>query len=117
MPGFLEIISRFLVQAVPSVSRGQLRWEFANIAAAVALLSIAFVAIALFFFSPQDTRRHLDLLRYLLRSLCRRLLASVRSFRALFNEPGPFWDCVNWDITCTILVPFGLFFPRWAANS
>ena len=50
MPGFLEIISRFLIQAVPSVSRGPLRWEFANIAAAVALLSIAFVAIALFLF-------------------------------------------------------------------
>src|SRR5207245_8029558 len=110
MPGFLETISRFLVQAVPSISRGQQRWEFANIAAAVALLSIAFVAIALFLFR-RKTRDPTLIYFAIFRALYAvRLLASVRSFRALFNEPGSFWDYVNWDITCTILVPFGLFF-------
>ena len=110
MPGFLETISRFLVQAVPSISRGQQRWEFANIAAAVALLSIAFVAIALFLFRRKTRDPTLIYFAIFCALYAVRLLASVRSFRALFNEPGSFWDYVNWDITCTILVPFGLFF-------
>ena len=40
----------FAQLAFPLVSRAELRWEFTNIAAAVALFSIALAAIALFFF-------------------------------------------------------------------
>ena len=110
MPGFLEIISRFLAQAVPSISRGELRWEFANIAAAVAVLSIALVAIALFFFRRKTRDPTLIYFAIFCVLYAVRLLANVPFFRSLFNEPGAFWDYVNWDITCTILVPFGLFF-------
>jgi hypothetical protein len=39
-----------LAQAVASFSRSDLRWELANIAAAVAILSIALAAITLFCF-------------------------------------------------------------------
>jgi hypothetical protein len=49
-PDFLQIIAIILAQAVSPLSRSDLRWEFLNIAAAVALLSTALVAIALFFF-------------------------------------------------------------------
>jgi hypothetical protein len=94
-----------LAQAAASFSR----WEFANMAAAVALLSIALAAIALFFFR----RRTHDLTLIYFGLFCilyaTRLLAVLTSFRSLFNEPQMFWDYVNWVITCTIILPFGLF--------
>src|SRR5437016_8407273 len=51
-----------LAQAVASFSRSELSWELATIAAAVAILSIALAAIALFLFSPRDPRPDADLL-------------------------------------------------------
>lgn len=50
MPDVLQTTAIFLAQAVTSLSRSELRWEFANIAAAVTILAIAFVGITLFFF-------------------------------------------------------------------
>jgi len=110
MPGFLQIISRFLGQAAPSISLWGSRWEFANIAAAVALLSIAFAAIAFFLFRRKTRDPTLIYFGIFCALYAFRLLANARFFRSLFNQPGSFWDYVNWDITCTILVPFGLFF-------
>lgn len=98
-----------LAQAVVSVSRSELRWDLANIAAAVTILSIALAAIALFCFR----RRTRDLTLIYFGLLCIlyavRLLASRPSFRSLFDESQIFWVYVNWVITCTILLPFGLF--------
>jgi phosphoserine phosphatase RsbU/P len=110
MPGFLQIISRFLGQAAPSISLWGSRWEFANIAAAVALLSSAFAAIAFFLFRRKTRDPTLIYFGIFCALYAFRLLANARFFRSLFNQPGSFWDYVNWDITCTILVPFGLFF-------
>jgi len=94
---------------VPSFSRSELRWELANIAAAVILLSIALAAMALFFFR----RRTHDLTLIYFGLFCIlyavRLLALRPSFRSLFDESRMFWDYVNWVITCTIILPFGLF--------
>ncbi len=99
----------FAQLAVPFVSRAELRWEFANIAAAVALLSIALAAIAFFFFR----RRTRDLTLIFFGLFCIlyavRLLGSVPSFRSLFNESRAFWGYLDWIITCTIILPFGLF--------
>jgi len=39
-----------------------------------------------------------------------RLLGELRFFRSLFDQPRTFWEHLNWIITCTIFVPFGLFF-------
>jgi len=98
-----------LAQAVPSFSRSELRWELGNIAAAVILLSIALAAMALFFFR----RRTHDLTLIYFGLFCIlyavRLLALRPSFRSLFDESRMFWDYVNWVITCTIILPFGLF--------
>jgi sigma-B regulation protein RsbU (phosphoserine phosphatase) len=98
-----------LAKAAVSVSRSDLRWEFANIAAAVAILSIALAAIALFCFG----RRTRDLTVIYFGILCIlyavRLLASRPSFRSLFDESRIFWVYVNWVITCTIILPLGLF--------
>jgi phosphoserine phosphatase RsbU/P len=96
-------------QAVASFSRSELRWELAIIAAAVAILSIALAAIALFCFR----RRTRDLTLIYFGLLCIlyavRLLALRPSFRSLFDESRIFWVYVNWVITCTIILPLGLF--------
>ena len=86
------------------------RWEFANIAAAVALFSVALIAAALFFFRRKT--RDLTLIYFALFCILYgvRLLSTLRSFRSLFDLPPTFWIYLNWDITCTILIPFGLFF-------
>ena len=96
-------------QAVASFSRSELRWEFATTAAAVAILSIALAAIALFFFRRRT--RDLTLIYFGLFGVLYavRLLASLPSFRSLFDESQMFWVYVNWLITCTIILPLSLF--------
>jgi sigma-B regulation protein RsbU (phosphoserine phosphatase) len=98
-----------LAQAVASFSRSDLRWELATIAAAVAILSAAVAAIALFCFR----RRTRDLTLIYFSLLCVlyavRLLITLPLFRALFEASQTFWDYVNWGITCTIILPLGLF--------
>jgi sigma-B regulation protein RsbU (phosphoserine phosphatase) len=98
-----------LAQAVASFSRSELRWELANIAAAVVILSIALAAIALFCFRRRT--RDLTLIYFCLLCILYavRLLASLPSFRSLFGESRIFWVYVNWVITCTIILPLGLF--------
>jgi phosphoserine phosphatase RsbU/P len=98
-----------MVQAVASLSRSELGWEFANFAAAVALLSIALAAIALFFFRRRT--RDLTLIYFGLFCILYavRLLVLRPSFRSLFDESRMFWDYVDWVITCTIILPCGLF--------
>ena len=98
-----------LAQSVVSLSRSELRWEFANFAAAVVLLFIALAAIALFFF--RRGTRDLTLIYFSVFCILYavRLLASLRSFRPLFLESRVFLDYVNWVITCTIILPFLLF--------
>jgi sigma-B regulation protein RsbU (phosphoserine phosphatase) len=101
--------AHLLAQVVASFSRSELRWELATIAAAVAILSIALAAIGLFCFR----RRTRDLTLIYFGLLCFlyavRLLASRSSFRSLFDESQMFWVHVNWVITCTIVLPLGLF--------
>ena len=83
MPDGSRTAVPFLAQVAVSLSRPELRWEFANIAAAVALLSIALAAIALFFFR----RRTRDLTLIFFGLFCVlyavRLLALLPSFRSL----------------------------------
>jgi len=88
----LPTIAITLAQAVPPLSRSELRWQFLNIAAAIALLSVAFVAIALFFFRRKT--RDLTLIYFsLFCSLyAARLLTTVRSFRSLSISRPLFGD-------------------------
>lgn len=98
-----------LAQTVASFSRSELRWEFARMAAAAALLFIALAAIALFFFRRRT--RDLTLIYFGLFVIlyAARLLAGLPSFRSLFVESEMFWLYVGWVITCTIILPLGLF--------
>jgi sigma-B regulation protein RsbU (phosphoserine phosphatase) len=98
-----------LAQAAASFSRSELRWEFANAAAAVALLSIALSPIALFCFSRRT--RDLTLIYFGLFCILYavRLLAYLSSFRSLFDESPMFWSYVGWVISNILIFPGGLF--------
>ena len=78
-------------------------------AAAVALLSVALAAVALFCFRRRT--RELTLICFGLFCILYavRLLTVLSSFRSLFHESLVFWNYVNWIITYTIILPFGLF--------
>jgi phosphoserine phosphatase RsbU/P len=99
-----------LQSAQISIFRSILLLELANIAVASALLTFAFAAVALFLFRRRT--RELTLLYFAVFCLlyALRMLASCSLVRSLFHQPGTFWVYVNWFITCTILVPFSLFF-------
>jgi hypothetical protein len=105
-----------LAQAVPSFSRSELRWELANIAAAVALLSVALAAIALFCF--RRTTRDLTLIYFSLFCILYavRLLAYLPSFRALFDESRMFWSYLGW-VSSIIILPGGLFLYQLVGNT
>ncbi len=109
MPDVSNTTALLLAQAVVSLSRSDQRWELANIAAAVALLSIALAAIALFCFRRRTRDLTLIYLGLLSILYAVRLLAFRPSFRSLFDESPKFWSYVSWVITCTIILPFFLF--------
>jgi phosphoserine phosphatase RsbU/P len=98
-----------LALGTDAVSRTELRWEFASVAVAVVLLSVALAAITLFFF--RRTSRDVTLIDFGLFCILYavRLLTLQPSFRALFDESRAFWDYLDWFITCTIILPFSLF--------
>src|SRR5438445_10386920 len=97
-----------LAQTVASFSRSELRWELAIIAAAVAILSIAVAAIALFCF--RRGTRDLTLIYFGLLCILYavRVLASFSSFRSILNESRRLCSDVSWDITFPISRSLGL---------
>src|SRR5580700_8524236 len=107
MPDISNPMAILLAQAV--VSRSDLRWEFANIAAAVALLSVACAAIALFCFRPGT--RDLTLIYFSLFCIfyAVRVLASLPSFRSLFDESPKFWNYLGWLVSSIIFFPGALY--------
>jgi hypothetical protein len=109
MPDASRTTALLLAQAVASFSRSELRWELANIAAAVALLAIALAAVALFFFRRRPYELTLVYFGLFCILYAARLLADRPSFRSLFDESRTFWNYVNWAITCSIALPIGLF--------
>jgi sigma-B regulation protein RsbU (phosphoserine phosphatase) len=98
-----------LAQTAIFPPRSELQWEFANVAGAVVLLSVALAAIAFFFFRRKS--RDLTLLFFGLSCTLYavRLLANQRIFRLLFDASPTFWIYLDWVITATIILPFGLF--------
>jgi phosphoserine phosphatase RsbU/P len=109
IPDMLNATALLSAQAVVPLTRTELRWEFANTVAAVALFLIALAAIALFFF--RRGARDLTLIYFGLFCILYavKLLTLLSSFRTLFDESQMFWNYVSWAITCTIILPAGLF--------
>jgi sigma-B regulation protein RsbU (phosphoserine phosphatase) len=107
MPDISNPMAILLAQAV--VSRSDLRWEFANIAAAVALLSVAFAAIALFCFRPGTRDLTLIYVSLFCVFYAVRVLASLPSFRSLFDESPTFWNYLSWLVSSIIFFPGALY--------
>src|SRR5579864_2947835 len=107
MPDISNPVAILLAQAV--VSRSDLRWEFANIAAAVALLSVAFAAIALFCFHPGTRDLTLIYVSVFCVFYAVRVLASLPSFRSLFDESPTFWNYLSWLVSSIIFFPGALY--------
>jgi len=105
-----------LFRLAPAVSRSQLRWELVNIAVAVALLSVALTAIALFFFRRGARDLTLIYFSLLLILYAVRMLALRESIRALFDLPRIDWIRLDWAITCCITLPLSLFLLQVAGN-
>jgi phosphoserine phosphatase RsbU/P len=91
------------------LTRSQLRMEFLAIAVGVVLLAFAIAAAAIYFFRRKT--RDLTLIFFAVFALMYavRLLTDRPLVRSLFSMSPAFWEYLNWVITCTILLPFGLF--------
>jgi sigma-B regulation protein RsbU (phosphoserine phosphatase) len=98
-----------LGQTVISLPSSLLKWELVQIVVSAVLLFTALAAIALFFFRRKTG--DLTLIFFGLFSLLFsvRLLTGLQVIRSLSGYSQTFWLYVNWSITCTIVVPFGLF--------
>jgi len=99
-----------LAQASFPFPHSLLLLELANIAVSAALLTFSFAATALFFFRRRVRERILLYFALFCFLYAVRMLAGCTLVRTLFHQPNVFWVYVIWVITCTILVPFGLFF-------
>jgi phosphoserine phosphatase RsbU/P len=98
-----------LSQTVISLPSSLLKWELVQIVVSAVLVFIALAAIALFFFRRKTG--DLTLIFFGLFSLLFsvRLLTGLQVIRSLSGYSQTFWQYVNWSITCTIVLPFGLF--------
>jgi len=90
-------------------SRTQLRWEFVITTAAVTLLAVAATALALFVFRRRTGDPTLIYFGLFCLLYGLRLLSNISTFPALFDFSRTFWVYLNWVITCTIVIPLGLF--------
>jgi phosphoserine phosphatase RsbU/P len=83
--------------------------EFLAIAVGIVLLAVGLLALAVYVFRRQT--RDLTLIFFALFVLMYaiRLLGGRPLVRSLFAVSPQFWGYLNWVITCTILLPFGLF--------
>jgi sigma-B regulation protein RsbU (phosphoserine phosphatase) len=105
-----QVVALLLAQVAHPASRLELRLDFANVAAGVALLAVALAAVALFFFRRRASDPTLVYFGLFCALYAVRLLINSVSFRALFDVSRHVWPYINWLITCTIIIPVSLFF-------
>jgi phosphoserine phosphatase RsbU/P len=107
------VLIPFLAQVAPQVAhtltRPQLRMEFLAIAVGVVLLAVGLAALAVYFFRRQTRDLTLIFFAVFVLMYAVRLMTDRPLVRSLFALSPAFWGYVNWVITCTILLPFGLF--------
>jgi sigma-B regulation protein RsbU (phosphoserine phosphatase) len=99
-----------------TLTRSQIRWEFLHAAVGVVLLVSGCAAVALFFFRRKT--RDLTLVYFGLFSIVYaiRLLSRQGIVQLLLDVSPRFWVYVDWFITCTIVLPFGLFLYQLAGE-
>lgn len=117
MPEGMNTGALVLAQASASFSRSELRWEFANISAAVVFLFLALAAIALFCF--RRVTRDPTLIYFALFCLLYgvRVLAYLPFFRSLFNESPTFWNYLALVISNILFFPGALFLYQVVSES
>lgn len=97
-----------LLQPV-TLTPSQLRWDLLNVGVGVLLLVIGLAAISLFFFRFKSRDRSLIYFGLFTILYAIRLLGNRLIIESVFDVPRIFWDYMNWAISCTIVLPFGLF--------
>jgi phosphoserine phosphatase RsbU/P len=98
-----------LSQAMVTLSRAQLGEDLLNIAIGMLLLFVAIAAIALFFLRRKTRDLTLVYFGIFVTLYAIRLIVPQLTLRALFGYSESFSGQVTWIITCTIILPFGLF--------
>jgi phosphoserine phosphatase RsbU/P len=97
-----------LLQPV-TMTPSQLRWDLLSVGVGVLLLVIGLAAIALFFFRFKSRERSLVYFGLFTILYALRLLGNRTIIESVVDVPRNFWNYVNWAISCTIVLPFGLF--------
>lgn len=97
-----------LLQPV-TMTPSQLRWDLLSVGVGVLLLVIGLAAISLFFFRFKSRERSLVYFGLFAILYAIRLLGNRIIIESVFDVPRIFWNYVNWAISCTIVLPFGLF--------
>jgi phosphoserine phosphatase RsbU/P len=100
-----------LLQFALDISHSQLRWELLILAVGVMLISFGAAAlVSALYFVRRNTRDYTLIYFGLFSAMYGlRLLAGLQIIQAIFSHSPLFWRYVDWLITCTILVPLGLF--------
>ncbi|HEX4380881.1 MAG TPA: SpoIIE family protein phosphatase [Candidatus Acidoferrum sp.] len=87
----------------------ELRWDLLNIGVAVLLLVIGLTASILFFFRPKWRDRSLIYFGVFTILYALRLLGHRMLVESVIDVPRDFWDYFGYFISCTIIIPFGLY--------
>ncbi len=100
-----------LLESALEISRAQLRWELLILAVGVMLISAGAAAfVSALYFARRKTRDYTLIYFGLFSAMYGlRLLAGLQVIQSMFSHPPIFWRYLDWFVTCTILVPLGLF--------
>jgi sigma-B regulation protein RsbU (phosphoserine phosphatase) len=87
----------------------ELRWDLLNVGVGVLLLVIGLTASALFFFRPKWRDRSLIYFGVFTMLYAVRLLANRLLIESVVDVPRIFWLYLDYFISSTIVLPFGLY--------
>src|SRR5579864_9563541 len=87
----------------------ELRWDLLNVGVGVLLLVIGLTVSTLFFFRLKWRDNSLIYFGVFTILYAARLLANRMIIESVVDVPGIFWAYLNFFISCTIVVPFGLY--------
>jgi phosphoserine phosphatase RsbU/P len=104
----MPMLALCLLQPV-TMTPSELRWDLLNVGVGVLLVVVGLAAISLFFFRFKSRDRSLVYFGLFTILYAIRLLGNRVIIESVFDVPRVFWDYVNWAISCTIVLPFGLF--------